>query len=80
MMEQKQTEANSQCYGQRILDYLNEHYTEDLLYEEVAEQIGISYSYLRRIVKEETGKSVNDYINKIRIEKMKDLLIKLLRR
>lgn len=75
MMEQKQTEANSQCYGQRILDYLNEHYTEDLLYEEVAEQIGISYSYLRRIVKEETGKSVNDYINKIRIEKMKDLLL-----
>lgn len=75
MIEQKQTESNSKCYSQRILDYLNEHYTEDLLYEEVAEEIGISYSYLRRIVKEETGKSVNDYINKIRVEKMKDLLL-----
>lgn len=75
MLEQKQTESNNQCYSKRILDYLNEHYTEDLLYEEVAKQIGISYSYLRRIVKEETGKSVNDYINKIRIEKMKDLLL-----
>lgn len=75
MIEQKYTETSNQCYSQRILDYLNEHYAEDLLYEEVAEQIGISYSYLRRIVKDETGKSVNDYINKIRIEKMKDLLL-----
>ena len=75
MIEQKQIKSNNQCYSQRILDYLNEHYDEDLLYEEVAEHIGISYSYLRRIVKEETGKSVNDYINKIRIEKMKDLLL-----
>lgn len=75
MLENKEKEIGDQCYSRRILDYLNEHYREDLLYEEVAEQIGISYSYLRKIVKEQTGKSVSDYINKIRIEKMKSLLI-----
>ena len=75
MLKKKETDTDKQCYSRRIIEYLNEHYTEDLLYEEVAQEIGISYSYLRRIVKEETGKSVNDYINKIRIEKMKDLLL-----
>ena len=74
MSEEKQVEVTNTSYSKRILDYLHEHYKEDLIYEEVALEIGISYSYLRRIVKEETGKSVSDYINKIRIEKMKDLL------
>ena len=63
------------CHSKRILEYLNEHYTEDILYEEVAQQMGISYSYLRKLVKEATGKSVSDYINKIRIEKVKTLLL-----
>lgn len=71
----EQQECEEACYSKRILKYLNEHYTEDLLYEEVAEKIGISYSYLRKIVKDTTGKSLNDYINKIRIEKVKVLLI-----
>lgn len=75
MLEKKEDQINDIGHSKRILDYLNKHYTEDLLYEEVAQQIGISYSYLRRIVKEETGKSVNDYINKIRIETMKTLLL-----
>ena len=75
IISERSIETNNSCYSQRILEYLNEHYAEDLLYEEVAEQIGISYSYLRRIVKEEAGKSVNDYINKIRVEKMKNLLL-----
>lgn len=71
----EQQNCEDVCYSKRILQYLNEHYTEDLLYEEVAEEIGISYSYLRKIVKDITGKSLNDYINKIRIEKVKVLLI-----
>lgn len=74
-LEKKKYEIGEQCYSKRILDYLNEHYKEDLIYEEVAEEIGISYSYLRKIVKEQTGKSVNDYINKIRIEEMKSRLL-----
>ena len=69
-------EENSKgSYSKQIIDYLNEYYAEDILYEELAERIGISYSYLRRIVKEETGKSVSDYVNKIRIEKMKAMLL-----
>ena len=73
--EQSKKEIGEGNYGEKIIAYLNQHYKEDLVYEEVAEQIGISYSYLRRILKEETGKSPNDYINKIRIEEVKRMLL-----
>lgn len=62
-------------HKERIVAYLQQHYKEDLVYEEVAKEMGISYSYMRRIIKEETGKSLNDYINKIRIEEVKKLLL-----
>lgn len=41
----------------------------------MAKQIGISYSYMRKIVYELTGKSVIDYLNQLRIEKAKQLLM-----
>ena len=58
----------------RILRYLNEHYREDIVFEEMASRIGISYSYMRRLVKEVTGKSIIDYINALRIQDAKRLL------
>ena len=73
--EQNSKQVGEGNYQEKIISYLNQHYKEDLVYEEVAEQIGISYSYLRKIVKEETGKSPNDYINKIRIEEVKRMLL-----
>ena len=41
----------------------------------MAKEIGISYSYMRKIVYELTGKSLMDYINALRIEKAKRLLL-----
>lgn len=41
----------------------------------MAKDIGISYSYMRKIVYELTGKSLIDYINLLRIEKAKRLLL-----
>ncbi len=73
--EQSSKQVGERNYQEKIITYLNQHYREDLVYEEVAEQIGISYSYLRKIIKEETGKSPNDYINKIRIEEVKRMLL-----
>ena len=40
----------------------------------MAQQIGISYSYMRKIVYEMTGQSLIDYLNQLRIEKAKELL------
>ncbi|WP_151737274.1 AraC family transcriptional regulator [Paenibacillus tengchongensis] len=62
-------------YGERIIHYLKEHYREEIVFEDMAKEIGISYSYMRKIVYEMTGKSMIDYLNQVRIEKAKQLLV-----
>ncbi|PWW05080.1 AraC family transcriptional regulator [Paenibacillus cellulosilyticus] len=62
-------------YGERITQYLEEHYCEEIVFEDMAKEIGISYSYMRKIVMELTGKSLIDYTNSLRIEKAKQLLL-----
>ncbi len=68
-------ENNETKYCEQILKVLREHYKEDIIPEEIAEEIGISYSYLRKLIKEETGKSLIDNINMLRIEEVKNLLL-----
>ncbi|MHA2852418.1 AraC family transcriptional regulator [Paenibacillus lautus] len=65
----------SNKYAERIIHYLNERYREEIVFEEMAKDIGISYSYMRKIVYEQTGKSISDYLNSLRIEKAKELLL-----
>jgi len=62
-------------YGERIVRYLEEHYREEIVFEDMAKEIGISYSYMRKLVFELTGKSLIDYTNELRIEKAKQLLL-----
>lgn len=62
-------------YGERIVRYLEEHYREDIVFENMAKEIGISYSYMRKLAYELTGKSLIDYLNSLRIQKAKQLLL-----
>lgn len=62
-------------HGERILRYLDAHYCEEIVFENMAKEIGISYSYMRKIVFEMTGTSLIDYMNLRRIEKAKGLLL-----
>jgi AraC-like DNA-binding protein len=68
-------EVNESRYWDQIMKYIHEHYKEDIVFEDLAEKIGISYSYLRKLVKEETGKSLMDNVNILRIEEVKRLLL-----
>ncbi len=61
-------------YGRPILTYLKEHYHEEIVFEDMAKEIGISYSYMRKIIFDLTGVSLADYLNQLRIEKAKELL------
>ncbi|ASA21599.1 AraC family transcriptional regulator [Paenibacillus donghaensis] len=61
-------------YGERIIGYLQEHFCEDIAFQDLAREIGISYSYMRKIVYELTGKTLIDYTNHLRIEKAKKIL------
>ena len=42
----------------RITSYLDGHYKEDIDFEEAAANMGISYSYMRRVMKGRMGISV----------------------
>jgi AraC-like DNA-binding protein len=57
-----------------VLNYIQESYCRDIDITSIADHTKISYSYVRKIVKEKTGKSVVDYINCLRIEEAKRLL------
>jgi len=57
------------------LDYIHEHYSEQLTLNDVAEHVYVSPSYLSRMFKKELGKNFVDYLNGLRIEKAKELLM-----
>jgi len=65
---------NDKNNEEKIFSYLNSNYREELDFEKMARDLQISYSYIRKIVKSVTGKSVLDYINSLRISESKRLL------
>ena len=57
-----------------VLDYMKAHYNEELTLKQVAELHYMSTGYLGKLFKKETGCSFHDYLNRIRIDKAKELL------
>ena len=66
--------APSGEYMGKILEYVRENYCRDITIDSIADYIGISYSYLRKLFKEATGRNLADYIGELRISKAKQLL------
>ncbi|HEY5583052.1 MAG TPA: response regulator [Ruminiclostridium sp.] len=58
----------------KAIDYIHDHYNEQVTLNEVAENVYVSTFYISRMFKKELGKSFIDYINEVRIEKAKELL------
>ncbi len=54
--------------------YLEEHYAQSITVKELAEEIGISPSFLCRTFKKETGVSVHEYLNQYRVLKSVEFL------
>ncbi|WP_150273150.1 AraC family transcriptional regulator [Paenibacillus tepidiphilus] len=71
-LDHSTTEIN---HGERIIQYLKDHYREEIVLKDMSQEFGISYSYMRKVVYELTGKSMIDYLNQLRIEKAKELLL-----
>lgn len=57
-----------------ILSYINQHLSEDLNINNLADYFHLSSSYLRRIFKQETGTTINKYVVAQRISLAKSLL------
>ena len=62
-------------YTNKFIRYIAGHYAERLMPEDVAAALGISYSYLRKIISTEMGTTFSAYLQSIRMEKMKEFLV-----
>lgn len=58
-----------------VLDYINEHYQEQLTVKELTEMSNYSEYYFMKLFKQYTGKTVASYLNDFRLEKAKVLLL-----
>lgn len=67
--------ASMQYIVQDVLLYLQEHYTENLALDEIANHFHISKSSLTMNFKNITGLTINEYIRVYRIRKAKALLL-----
>ena len=61
---------------QLVLAYIHEHYVERITLQELADYACLNEAYLSRIFKIETHKTLNNYLNELRISKAKKLLKK----
>lgn len=59
----------------RAMEYVRGHYAEKVTLEDVARHVYLSRSYLSSLFKEETGQSLFSYLNQVRVEKSKQLLV-----
>ncbi len=55
-------------------EYLENHYTEDISLEDVAEQVNISPQYFSKLIKKTTGFNFIDWLSMLRVKKAKELL------
>lgn len=58
-----------------VHQYLHENYNKDINLQTIADHVHVNSSYLSRLFKKETEMSIIDTLNKIRIEKAKQLLL-----
>jgi two-component system response regulator YesN len=61
-------------YFRKMVDYIQDHYPENIGVSQVAEAGGISQSQANVLFKQETGTSIYDFITQVRIEKAEELL------
>lgn len=66
--------ADGSLYTRQAITYIKTHYEQDIKIKDIADEIRISPAYLQRLFKKETGKTLTEKINELRIEKAKILL------
>lgn len=66
---------NARLLIQRAGEYIHAHYHEELTLSELSERYGMSISYFSAQFKRGYGYSFVDYVNQVRIQKSKELLL-----
>lgn len=56
------------------IQFMKQNYKDNLSLTDIAEYAGLNESYFSGIFKKDTGKSITEYLNEIRVEKAKELI------
>lgn len=72
IIEQRQSEELRPI--RQAKQYIQEHYSDPITLEEVADASGFSGSYFSTVFKKETGMGFNQYLTQVRMEQAKSLL------
>ncbi|OGO80797.1 MAG: hypothetical protein A2Y21_05405 [Clostridiales bacterium GWC2_40_7] len=59
-----------------LVEYIEKNYHMDIYLDQISENLKLSSDYLRKIFKQFSGITFVDYLNKVRIEQSKKLLLK----
>lgn len=70
----QETEDRYSYVVKQVKRYINEHYSEALSVDQIADEIGLSPNYMRSVFKEKTGITLNDWITEFRMKKACELL------
>ena len=62
-------------YAKKAIDYISKNATKSLTVEEVSGAAGLSKYYFIRVFKKVTGQTLTEYINKVRCDCAKTLLV-----
>ena len=73
-LEAMDRQAVSECLN-RLFEYVNAHFSEDISLEQAADITGYSKYYFTRIFKECTGQTFMEYLRSVRISKAEKLLL-----
>lgn len=57
-----------------VISYINENYNKDISIKSLAESVFLTPTYLCHLFKDETEKTINQYVTEVRIDKAKELL------
>ena len=58
-----------------VVDYINKHYSEDIYLDLLSKKLNITSSYLSKYFKIKTGVNFIDYLNNVRLDKAKEMLL-----
>jgi AraC-like DNA-binding protein/ligand-binding sensor protein len=59
----------------KVINYIKANYMNKLTLQDAAEHVNFTPQYLSKIIKEETKYTFKNYVNKVKIEKSKELLM-----
>lgn len=66
--------ANKDTVLKQMIDFIRRNYSENLKLEVLAEMFGYNSGYLGKLFKNYTGEYFNAFVDKVRVEKAKELL------